>query len=489
MKKKILALLLAATMALGMSMTVCAAATKSITITAPANANEAHTYGAYQIFTGDLTEDGKTLSNIQWGANIAEGTAVTYNGTEYAKAAELAKALSDETDAKAFATAIASYITGSPVATKTQASATDTVQFDLAPGYYLIKDESALTDDAFSRYMIQLAADVTVTAKADKPSTQKKIQDVNDSTGETTDWQDSADYDIGDEIPYQFTSTIVANIADYEDPYVYTFHDKQSAGLTFNADSVSVTVNGVAVPFTVDTNTADGDTFDVVTGDLRSVAKPGDVVEVLYTATLNSDAIIGSAGNPNTMYLEYSNNPNGEGTGKTPEDTVIAFTYTVEVDKVDEKGEPLSGAEFALEKLVNGEWVVLELVANDDKTVFTFKGLDDGNYRISETKTPAGYNTISDKYVPFVVTAQHEVLADMPQLTDLTGNVESGLVGEYKFVADKTPGTIVTSIVNQSGSILPSTGGIGTTIFYIVGLILVCGACIVLFVRKKMSAE
>lgn len=493
MKKRLFALFLAAAMTLGMSMSVFAAeeptpGNYSITVGQIANATTQHTYEAYQVFVGDLSKDGK-LSNVTWGANVTGP--VTFNGVEYKTAADLAKGL-EGADAAAFAQAVT--LTGAPVATATETAVGSGVVFSgLQAGYYIVKDqEGSLTgeNDSYSQYMVQVVGNVNVTAKADVPSTTKKITDINDSTGTVEALQDSADYDIGDDIPFQFESTIVNNIANYKNAYVYTFHDKESAGLTFNKDSVKMTVDGKDyTAFTVNTNTADGCTFEIVTGDLKGVAKQGDKVVVTYTSKLNENAVVGAAGNPNEMYLEYSNNPNGEGTGKTPVDKVIAFTYKVVVEKVDEKQQPLAGAEFALQKKVGEEWVTLELVKNTEGTVFTFTGLDDGEYQIMETATPSGYNTISDKAIPFTVVAQHDKDSADPKLTSLTGEVKSGLVGTYVFAPDKEAGALTSKIVNQSGAILPSTGGIGTTIFYIIGIVLVCGAGAILFVRKRMGNE
>lgn len=505
MKKKILALLLAATMTIGMGMTTFAAeGNYSITINQIKDATAVHTYEAYQIFTGVFDTETKKLSDVEWGANINLNGGVSYKGNTYTVASELADVLSNETDARDFSLVIASHITGAPQATATEVTAGAGVTLSgLKDGYYLVKDKDGSlngADDSYTRYIIQIAGtDVATDAKADVPSTEKKVVDTNDSTGETTGWQDSADYDIGDEVPFQFSSTIVSNIAMYVEPYVYTFHDVESAGLTFNPASVSITVGGAAyTDFTVVTNPTDGCTFEIVTGDLRNIAKAGDKVVVNYTATLNNAAVIGKVGNTNKMKLEYSNNPNGEGTGFTPEDTVIVFTYQVRVDKVaeSENGAPLVGAEFTLEKYNKAadKWEFVDCVElteeNAETATFTFKGIDDGSYRLAETKTPTGYNTISDEYIYFTVVANHVAVADAPTLESLTGDVVDGLVGSYTFVRElENNDTLATKIVNKSGSILPSTGGIGTTIFYVVGVVCVLGGGAVLFTRKRMSRE
>lgn len=496
MKKKLFALILAAAMTLGMSMSVFAAGEYSITINPIADATVAHTYQAYQVFAGDLSSDGSKLSNVRWGAGVTGSFTfkdVTYDTATAGDAAKLAEALNGATQADA--AALADAVTFGTVAKEvTAADAKSATVIDgLDAGYYIVKDKDGSlngANDSYSDYMVQVVGNATVTAKADVPSTQKKVKDVNDSTGEATDYQDSADYDIGDDVPFQFSSTVVNNIDAYK-TYVYTFHDTEEAGLTYNNDA-KVYLNGKEITGTPATPAA-GETFAIAVDLKAAGAKSGDVVTVEYTSKLNENAVLGNKGNKNKMYLEYSNNPNGEGTGKTQEDIVIVFTYKVEVDKVDENSKPLEGAEFSVEKLVKGEWVAQKVEVTNGN-IFTVKGIDDGEYRLKETKTPNGYNTISDEYVYFTVTAEHDVLSDNPALTNLTGvahgaDAQTGLVGEYKFAPKQDDGSLTAVIINQSGAILPSTGGIGTTLFYIIGGLLVVVAGSVLFVRKRMSRE
>ena len=163
----------------------------------------------------------------------------------------------------------------------------------------------------------------------------KKVKDTNDFTGKTTGWQDSADYDIGDEVPFQLTGHVATDYNEYNSAYQLVFHDTLSNGLTFNASSVKVYVNDNTDPVTADmytiTNpTTDGHSFDVTIHDVKALGQDISKVRVEYTAKLNDNAAIGSAGNPNTMYMEFSNNPNstqGGSKGQTPEDKVIVFTY------------------------------------------------------------------------------------------------------------------------------------------------------------------
>lgn len=189
--------------------------------------------------------------------------------------------------------------------------------------------------------------------------------------------------------------------------------------------------NEITTGFRVESPAADGHTFDVVFDDLKAISSVhnGSVITVEYESTLNENAVVGSAGNPNTANLEFSNNPNDEQggeTGETPDDTVIVFTFKTIINKVDGESKPLTGAEFTLEKKIKDDtaeggfrWKAVQVVKNDAGTAFTFSGLDDGDYRLTETVTPAGYNTIDP--IEFTITAEHEVLSDNPALTSLNG--------------------------------------------------------------------
>lgn len=286
-----------------------------------------------------------------------------------------------------------------------------------------------------------------------------------------------------------------------------------SAGLTYKAGSAVVKVDGApantlepesAAYQGTESAYAGGTVLTWNLGDVKDApyyAGNGEIITIEYTATLNVKAVIGSAGNPNMMHIEYSNNPNGTGTGKTPDDTNIVFTYKTVVNKVQEnpdfdaskeEGEgnqryiPLEGAGFTLyKKNSSGEY---ELVGGELKgegmTTFTFSGLDDGDYRLAETTTPAGYNTIAP--IEFTITAEHDVVSDNPALTSLSGAVTSGTA---TFTSATSDGSLTTDVVNQKGATLPETGGIGTTIFYVLGTILVIGAGLLLVTKKRMGAD
>ena len=503
--KKLASLLLVLVMVFALATTAFAEETAySITIN---NSAKDHTYEAYQIFTGDLS--GTTLSNIVWGSGVSEA-----GQTALGDAAAKAETLKTEADAKAFAKAVAPYLTTAAGSANTVTDGKYVIS-GLAAGYYLVKDQDdSLTgdNDSYTEYIIQVVGNVTATPKSDVPEVQKKVKDINDSTDTTkTDWQDSADYDIGDSIPFQLKATLANNVSSYT-TYKVVFHDTLSKGLTYNNDAKvyidGTETNGFTVTATVN---ADGTTtLTVSCDDVKALgAGNSSVITVEYTVKLNENAVLGSAGNPNEVYLEYSNNPNKseEGnneTGETPKDVVIVFTYKTIINKVDSENAPLTGAAFKLEKLIKGKdgaadtWTtVKEFTVDETTTSFTFSGLDDGQYKLTETKTPAGYNTIDPIY--FVIEATHDETADAPTLktlnaylTDANGNKQTEMKdGESVNIdlgtVDLTAGSITTTVVNKSGSELPSTGGIGTTIFYVLGGVLVLAAVVLLVTKKRMS--
>ena len=502
--KKLASLLLVLVMVFALATTAFAEETAySITIN---NSAKDHTYEAYQIFTGDLS--GTTLSNIVWGSGVSEA-----GQTALGDAAAKAETLKTEADAKAFAKAVAPYLTTAAGSANTVTDGKYVIS-GLAAGYYLVKDQDgSLTGDAdaYTEYIIRVVSDTTATPKSSVPTVEKKVKDTNDSTGVTSDWQDSADYDIGDSIPFQLKATLANNVSSYT-TYKVVFHDTLSKGLTYNNDAKvyigGTETNGFTVTATVN---ADGTTtLTVSCDDVKALgAGNSSVITVEYTVKLNENAVLGSAGNPNEVYLEYSNNPNksengNNETGETPKDVVIVFTYKTIINKVDSENAPLTGAAFKLEKLIKGKdgaagtWTtVKEFTVDETTTSFTFSGLDDGQYKLTETKTPAGYNTIDPIY--FVIEATHDVTADAPTLktlnaylTDANGNKQTKMKdGESVNIdlgtVDLTAGSITTTVVNKSGAQLPETGGIGTTIFYVLGGVLVLAAVVLLVTKKRMG--
>lgn len=495
--KKLMAALLAVAMvcamaipafAAGSSSTSTAPVTTLYTITAPANG---HTYEIYQIFTGDYDPSNKTmLTNIKWGAN---GTGTTGEAVDQAVLDDLSKVSPSASD-NAKLKVIEKYVTlTTPVKTLVNGGSVEVVG-----GYYLIKDKdgSLSGSEPYTTYLVSVVGHVTINPKSnDVPEFKKKLKDTNDSTGDVSDWQDSADYDIGDYIPFRLQGTVPEDYDSYS-KYYYAFHDKEEAGLTFDSSSVKVfvgdEVTGTKIDasnYTVVTNPADGCTFEIVFDDLKKVTDvtADSTITVTYKSRLNENAVLGKQGNVNTAKLEYSNNPRGSGTGTTPWDNVIVFTYKVVVNKVDQNHDPLVGAQFTLtKKTKNGTDVVKTMDVNTTLTQFTLSGLDDGEYTLTETVTPAHYNTISP--ITFTVNADHTITWEADPrntvLTSLSGNTASG---EITFTHNETDGSLTTDVVNNIGTTLPGTGGIGTTIFYVIGGGLMVAAAILLITKKRME--
>lgn len=466
---------------------------------------DSHTYSVYQVFTGDLSED--TLSNIKAGTNFNASNGAGDNGTNLtaAEAAEkIAKVSGTATNTEKLET-ISKFVNlnGAVFGTVSKDA-----PLSAAPGYYLFKDQNAVTgNDAATLFIVQVNGPVIVNRKADKPTFEKKVKDVNDSTGDKTKWQDSADYDVNDEVPFQLTATLPTIDTDFAayKTYKLVFHDQQSAGLTFNKDSVVVKYNGhvheektLGVDsYTVTENPEDKDTFDITIADAKSIkdaegnainVAAGGEFTVEYTSTLNANAVIGATGNTNEASLEFSNNPNvgGEGeTGKTPTDKVIVFTYQLDINKTFNGGTPAENdlPKFKLYKfdsttndytIDRGEVTITK--TEDDKYTASFKRVDDGKYKLVETKTPAGFNTAADTL--FEITADHDVESENPQLTVLKINTTAG---------NTTTGTVTADVVNQKGSNLPATGGMGTVLLYVAGIavFVLAGATLVMALRRR----
>jgi LPXTG-motif cell wall-anchored protein len=492
--------------------------TYTITITG----DTGHTYEAYQIFTGDLA--GNVLSNIVLGTGVANGI-LTFNGTTYGSAAELAEALTEENKI-AFADHAAQHL-AAVAGTSTEADGVYTIS-DLEPGYYLIKDKdnSVPNGDAYTKFIAKIVNDVNATPKTDKTTHEKKVyenvkQATNGKTGAAgNNYNDVADYCIGDDVPF----ALYSKVPDLEhfDHYTMLFHDQMSDGLTFKADSVKVTIGGVELAngtdFVVDTSCEDGCSFHVQIKELvgKNYTK-GAEIRVDFNATLNANAEIGLPGNPNQSKLQFTNNPNNTGSGtdnsdlsdgsttETPWDYVVVFTYELDVTKVDgeDNTKKLANAEFVLQNEDN-EYVTVDsdgvvtgwVTAEDDATtlvsdangLFKVIGLDDGTYTLTETKAPEGYNKLA-KTIEIVVNAttiNDQNYANVPAnaLTKLEIKVDGALAD-----GDTDSGIVDATIENNTGATLPETGGIGTTIFYVMGGLLVLAAVVLLVTKRRVGEE
>ena len=471
-------------MAIAMPSVVMAADDGSITIT---NAKAGHTFEAYQIFTGKVS--GNTLSNIEWGNGVSDEGKTTLGDAK-----EKAKTLNNF-NSKDFAYEVSGYLTTPAAFADTQDGSENYVISGLKPGYYLVKDKGPIAgQDSYTKFILQVVGNKTVAVKNKVPESYKKVKDTNDTTGTTTDWQDSADWDIGDKVPFQLTGTVADDYKEYKAAYQLVFHDTLSPGLTFDENSVKVYTNNSDTPIAADQYTVtypatDGHTFDVTIKDVKALDGTVTKIRVEYEATLNEHAVIGSKGNPNEMFMEFSNNPNstqGGEKGETPKDKVIVFTYKAIVNKKDSSNNPLTGAGFTLYKRVNGNYepVTKVLGTENGGTTFTFTGLDDGEYKLEETTTPEGYNTMAP--IEFKIEATHDETSADPQLNTLTGNK---LSGEVLFTPKTTEGTLETDVKNYKGSELPETGGMGTTVLYAAGTLMILAAAAFLVMKKKAESK
>ena len=487
--KKAMSVLVSLLMIFTFALPAFADSATTYTITAPATT---HQYEIYQIFTGDLSEG--ILSNVKWGVN---GTG-TVGKAVASTIIDKLTAVNSKSDREILnVVEPCANLNSNPVATISNGQT-----YTAVAGYYLIKDKDNTVSgaDTYTTYIVKVVGNVTISPKSDVPSFEKKVKDINDTTDtDASAWQDSADYDIGDKVPFKLEGTVSSKYNDYK-TYYFAFHDKAEAGLTFNKDSVKVYVDSKEITsgYNVETSPADKDTFDVVFDNLKTITdvRADSKITVEYTATLNDKAVLGNQGNVNTAHLEFSNNPNEEQngsnkpeTGNTPDDSVIVFTYQVVVNKTKANGEALTGAEFTLEKVLeDGTQKTVAVVKNADGTTFTFKGLDDGDYILTETKTPATYNTIEP--IRFTVTADHNIVWDGVNRTGvLTGLTGSTADGKVTFTASADKSELTTDVVNQSGATLPGTGGIGTTIFYVIGGLLMAAAAVLLITKKRMNSD
>ena len=519
--KRILSALIAVIMIAAMSVSAFAAdSTYTVTIN---NSVDGHTYEAYQIFSGKIDALGgaEVLTDIVWGANVDGATLIAKLRADAilaavipdtaVTAADVAKAINgqlEESDvAKALAQVFGNNLTGAATKTSTYADGKYTIT-DLTAGYYLVKDqkESIGTDDndAYTRFMLKVVSNVTASPKSSIPTVQKFVKDINDSTETAkSDWQKSADHDVNNDVDFRLEGTLPTTYDDYS-VYKYVFNDTLDNGFTYNNDAkvyvenAGDSVGSGRVEIDV-TPVVSGQSMTVTIDDLKAITLGKDGVTpvtidknskitVEYTAKLDDDAVFGSTGNKGEVELVYSNNPNKDAdgnqvvsTGKTPKDTVIVFTYKVIVNKKDDSGNALPGATFELYKKVSGSAdILVSVTVSAEGDVFTFSGLDDGNYVLKETAAPTSYNPISD--IEFTVSAAHD--ADALVLTALSGDVTTG---EATFAADVVAGSLSTDIINNLGASLPETGGMGTVLFYVIGSLLVLGAGVLLVVKIKAN--
>lgn len=518
--KKLASFVLAMMMTLAMVISAFAA-----TVTVPSDGIlKDHTFTAYQVFSG--REEGGVLSDVQWGSGIDSGAFLTalkadttYGSlfTDCTDAAAVAKVLGDNNTNTALANAVAKLAYAKKTGTGTALTSGENT---LADGYYLVVDTTANVGEggAYNTALLQVVGNINITVKTDAPTVEKKVKEndkYNQDRGYGTGYNDVADYNMGDAVPFHLIGS-VPDMSRY-DTYKYIFHDTLSGGLTLNEGSIKVYVASDKAgtdkaEITDWTKAVDGQSFTVSFTDLKTVSgvSQGKYIIVEYTATLNQSAVVGLDGNMNTVKLEYSNKPDQSGsgdtdnTGETPEDKVIVFTYELDTTKVDgqDNTKKLEGAEFKLHNADN-KWMIVDsnnkvtgwadtedggsTLTSDANGLFKVIGLDDGIYYLKETKAPSGYNMLSGE-IKVVITAT------TTNVQNWTGGEASSALTNLAVTADEKAGTgdtrtgiVDITVANNKGATLPETGGMGTTLFYLVGGILVIAAIVLLITRKRMS--
>ncbi len=511
--KKLSALLLAFALLAGFISPIAVHADETFTL--QIQGQEGHSYEVYQIFKGDIQmlDSKRVLTNVQWGDSVDSAY------TDGKDAYDIAKALTDE-NIQENLREYDDHLTGA-----FQTLTPGSYSAQVPGGYYLIRDYNVPNGDTYTLYMVRLVSNETLCPKVNKPSFVKKIMDVNDSTEDQlgdavydpsdSRWQDSADYDIGDLVPFRLSATVDHYIDDYH-VYKLSFVDTMSQGLDVDQSTIVVKVNDTVldasnynVSTSGDVNT--GTNLTVTIPDLKGKAVGGDNVHVFYQARLLDGVGFGSnTENLNVAHIEYSNDPNwtpenGQTNDDTPttesnEDKVRIFVFQTLFNKVDENHNPLEGAEFKFEKYNKATDAWEELTISTSGNQHTAKGLDDGYYRLTETASPAGYNTL-DEPVYFEIEATHEADSVDPQLTSLVAyememddngvlvHVQENGANKVFGGADAGSGTICANIINKAGVELPETGGMGTTLLYVMGSLLAVGAAVILVTRKAVSSK
>lgn len=533
---------LAFTMAFAMGLTA-SAADYTITITKPEGDID-RTYEAYQIFQGNL--DGNTLSDIEWGTGIDGAAFLTelkknapFTSCTDAKtvAEKLATFANDSDGAVAFAKLAGKFLTTATGSATATSSATGKIT--VPAGYYLLKDVTTVTDDALSLNILKVVKDVTVNPKADHPTVDKKIG-TDISTGVAAN-----EATIGDKVPFVIASK-VPQMQGYT-KYFFVLNDSMTAGLTYNKDVAIKIGTTTLAPTAYDVTYDDtANTMKIVIKDfIQYKSEAGKDIVVTYSATLNEKADLTQAGNKNTVKLTYSNNPNvdykgdnepdsTDPVGETPEHVTVTYSTTLQLTKVDgaDHNVKLEGVEFQItgtsiktavskgeyfkqdadgtyyqlkdgtftetaptteteSKYVSNSVKYAKVTDSTEQTkmqkvtasgttdangLITFEGLGAGTYYITELKTLGGYNLLT---APITV----EIKAT-PGTTSCTWTAKVN--GENATFEDDM---VKLTVENNKGSVLPITGGIGTTIFYVIGGLLVCGAVVMAITKKKLSVE
>ena len=541
MMKKVIKKLLAALLAVAM---LCAMAIPAFAGT-EGDITTWHSFSAFQIFKGKVEgndiKDFK-ISNVEWGSNIADDAAAFLDqlksadtiGPLFTKAnsaqdvlAVISQWNNSDANSIAFARFVCHYLypdaNAKPKPAVEGGGGSDHIHFDEA-GYYLVVDTTPFNpgdfDHAYNSFLLMVTHanwNVPITPKAEKPSVKKEVFDNfdnfdNQDGTSTGDFGSSADHAINEKFQFKLTATLPASTDhayDYYDTYAVCFKDTLSEGITYDGpDSVVIESKGnpgnrydITDSSTIDISKLESQNyFEVNIHDVKACAKDagfdlndGATITVTYTAHLNDKAYVNtgssSTENKNSVQLQYSNNPRpGEYWGTTPKSEVYVYTYQLNNTKHAEKedGTPLPGAVFQLysdkdctqevklykvgniyfpiKDATDKEKDAVQMISGQDGQ-FNVKGLDAGTYYLKEITPPDGYSAC--KEIPVTIKADHsrndQVNLEGSNLTNDIVNIKAG------------------------GITLPSTGGIGTTLFYVVGGGLMVAAIVLLVTKKRME--
>lgn len=529
--KKLLAALLAVAMVCAMAIPAFAYDTEET----EEDLNKNHGYIAFQIFTGVISKDNPKLSDVDWGKHITkpddflkELKLAPTIGNEFKDAdtpqdvlAVISQWSDSDDDSIAFARFVCHYLysNGDPESSIVGGGGAIKIP---EPGYYLIVDNIDIhEDDFYHAYNSFLLVNVTqgeynviINHKVVKPTVEKEVHDNDNndisSAGNNDGWGSSADHAINEKFQFRLIAKLPASkdngrAYDYYDKYTVCFNDTLSKGITFdNLDRVEITNGDGGDPKEITDYTLDKDlheaglpsSFKLSIDDVKTCVpdlNKGATITVTYTAHLNDKAAVNTADgasngeNKNSVYLQYSNNPRiNTSLDWTPTSEVRVYTYQLNNTKYhddDNSDNVLAGAGFRLysDKACN-EAQEIKLKKNTDGTYsryfgteagdemisgndgqFNVKGLDAGTYYLKETKTPDGYSACDKTEI--VISATHDVYH-----VSLSGNLSNKIINK-----------------KAGGITLPSTGGIGTTLFYVVGGGLMVAAIVLLVTKKRME--